>query len=176
MHRITDVRLSGISRRNFRMFHSLCGDTTLHSVAIVTNMWSLVPVNVGSDRERQLSSDPDLFKPAVDAGARMMQHRDTVESAQAILNMLVANVPVPLRIQQEIVAEHKAVTQNAAQAEIDNEEMQKARKQQEQAERVRREAAAAALAEQQAQRTRALEQERQKAAAEAARARQWRWR
>ena len=74
MHRISDVRLSGISRRNFRMFRSLCGDATLHSVAIVTNMWSLVPANVSSDRERQLSSDPDLFKPAVDAGARTARH------------------------------------------------------------------------------------------------------
>ncbi|KAJ3556344.1 hypothetical protein NM688_g2081 [Phlebia brevispora] len=39
MQRISDVKMSGISRRNFGMIRSLCGDNTLKNVIIVTNMW-----------------------------------------------------------------------------------------------------------------------------------------
>ena len=169
MHRISDVRLSGISRRNFRMFRALCGDATLRSVVIVTNMWSLVTPDVGAAREHELTTDPVLFKPALDAGARMTRHRDTLESAHAILGMLVANAPVVLRIQQEIVDERKTAAQTGAQAEIDSEEMQKARKQQEEQACLQREAAAAALHAQQEQQAREVEAQRQRAAAEAAR-------
>ncbi|KAJ3490912.1 hypothetical protein NLI96_g1104 [Meripilus lineatus] len=71
MHRISDVRMGGISRRNFRMFRDVCGDTTLNNVVVVTNMWGEVTPDLGRDRETQLATNPSLFKPVLDKGAKM---------------------------------------------------------------------------------------------------------
>ncbi|THH15941.1 hypothetical protein EUX98_g9380, partial [Antrodiella citrinella] len=39
LHRITDVRMGGVAKKNFRLFRKLCGDETLRSVIIATTMW-----------------------------------------------------------------------------------------------------------------------------------------
>ena len=61
MHRISDFRVGGVSRRNLSMFRKLCGDETLRNVALVTNMWSEVTSERGAARERELRTDPLLF-------------------------------------------------------------------------------------------------------------------
>jgi RecA-family ATPase len=39
------------------MFHELCGNSTLHNVAIVTNMWGEVTQEVGEAREYELATE-----------------------------------------------------------------------------------------------------------------------
>ncbi|KAG8684824.1 hypothetical protein FRC08_013466, partial [Ceratobasidium sp. 394] len=46
LHRITDGRMGGISRRTFKIFRELCGQKTLGNVLIVTNMWSDPPSDI----------------------------------------------------------------------------------------------------------------------------------
>jgi hypothetical protein len=74
MHRISDVRMGGISTRNFKMFRQLCGESTLRNVVIVTNMWGEVGREVGEAREAELGSDDRFFKPVLDKGAHMLRH------------------------------------------------------------------------------------------------------
>ena len=74
MHRISDFRVGGISRRNLNMFRKLCGDETLRNVALVTNMWSEVTPERGAAREHELRTDPLLFAPVVAAGATLLRH------------------------------------------------------------------------------------------------------
>ncbi|KAL4245287.1 P-loop containing nucleoside triphosphate hydrolase [Abortiporus biennis] len=95
MHRITDFKMGGISRRNFNMFRKLCGDDTLQNVLIVTTMWGLVDKEMGEARERELMSDERLMKPVIDKGARM--------------------------IQKEIIDEKKDISETAAGVELDRE-------------------------------------------------------
>jgi hypothetical protein len=54
MHRISDIRMGGTNRRNFKMFRELCGESTLRNVLIVTNMWSQVAPDLGEMREKEL--------------------------------------------------------------------------------------------------------------------------
>ncbi|KAI0075385.1 hypothetical protein K474DRAFT_1583596, partial [Panus rudis PR-1116 ss-1] len=121
MHRISDPRMSGISRRNFGMFRKLCGDSSLKNVIVVTNMWGQVTEDVGVARERELATDNLLFKPVLDLGAQMMRHHNTRDSAHAILQQFVHNHPVPLQIQQEVVQEQKTVDNTAAGVELQRE-------------------------------------------------------
>lgn len=121
MHRISDFRMSGISRRNFNMFRKLCGDETLKNVTIVTNMWGEVTPERGAARENQLRTNGKLFKPVLDAGAGMERHDGSVDSAQKIVRRIVNNTPLPLRVQREIVDEKKDITQTAAGVELDGE-------------------------------------------------------
>ncbi|EMD32149.1 hypothetical protein CERSUDRAFT_109041 [Gelatoporia subvermispora B] len=170
MHRISDSRMGGTSKRNFTMFRKLCGDDTLKNVLIVTNMWGEVSAEVGSAREKELATDDILFKPVLEKGARMLRHDNTLASAHRILSCLVNNRPEVLQIQDEVVNKHKDIQQTAAAAELARELEEQKRKQQEEVDRVRREHEAAVAAQQEATR-RALEQERARIAAEEARAR-----
>ncbi|KAJ6507945.1 P-loop containing nucleoside triphosphate hydrolase protein [Mycena vitilis] len=121
MHRISDVRMGGISTRNFKMFRQLCGESTLKNIVIVTNMWGEVGREVGEAREAELASDERFFKPVLDKGARLLRHDNDVVSAQGILHYLIGNQPRALRIQRELVDQGKEISQTAAGEELNRE-------------------------------------------------------
>ncbi|KAJ7364254.1 P-loop containing nucleoside triphosphate hydrolase protein [Mycena albidolilacea] len=121
MHRISDVRMGGISTRNFKMFRQLCGESTLRNVVIVTNMWGEVLHEVGEAREAELAGDGRFFKAVLDKGARMLRHYNNAASATAILHYLIGNQPRALRIQRELVDQGKDILQTAAGGELNRE-------------------------------------------------------
>ena len=150
MHRISDFKMSGISRKNFVMFRRLCGESTFRNVAIVTNMWGEVNEERGIAREQELASSNILFKPVLDKGGTMLRHLNSKESTDAILQHFLGNHPITLQIQDELVHQNKSVTETAAGAELEEEkqrivEEQKQkheedlRKQREEMERLRQE-------------------------------------
>lgn len=119
MHRISDVRIGGTSLLNFRIFQKLCGNEILRNALIVTTMWSDVDPKQGENRERELATADDLFKPVLDNGAQLVRHDGTLESAQAILRMFTTtNEDTTLRIQRELVDEGKEIIDTAAGAEL----------------------------------------------------------
>ncbi len=121
VHRISDVRMSGASTRNFKLFRGLCGDDMLQNVVIVTNMWNQVSFDVGQAREEELKSDHDFFKPVLDGGAQIKRHDNTSTSARDIVSSVAFKNPLPLRIQMELVDEQKVITETAAGAELGRE-------------------------------------------------------
>jgi hypothetical protein len=116
MHRISDIRMGGTNRRNFKMFRELCGESTLRNVLIVTNMWSQVAPDLGEMREKEL--EDNFFKPVLAKGARMLRHGSTRESSHRILRYLIHNQPATLLIQAELVNEHKTIVQTSAGFEL----------------------------------------------------------
>ena len=114
MHRISDNRMSGTATRNLRFFQDLCGQDVLCNGVIVTNMWGSVDPTVGAAREQELKSKDLFFKPALQAGARVLRHDNTVASAHRIVRHLLAATPRPLRLQRELVDEGRRVFQTAA--------------------------------------------------------------
>lgn len=124
--RISDNRFSGIAGRNFRMFRELCGDTSLQNVILLTNMWGQVTQDVGEEREEELATK--FFKPVLDKGARLARHHNTVESAHDVIRSIMKNVPVPLRIQRELVDEGRNIDDTAAGAAINEELNEKIKK------------------------------------------------
>lgn len=103
LHRITDNRIGGVSRRSFNVFRKLCGDGALKNVVIVTNMWNKVRPVEGEARELELMKSDRFFKPALDKGARVFRHDNTTLSAQNIICSVLGNTPMPLAIQYELV-------------------------------------------------------------------------
>ncbi|KAK1223854.1 hypothetical protein PQX77_013250 [Marasmius sp. AFHP31] len=118
LHRITDVRMGGTAARNFRLFRKLCGEESLRNVVIVTNRWEEVDLNRGEARERELMTEEQFFKPALDEGAQMVRHNNTPQVARSILSHLIQNKPIPLRIQVEVVDEHKNFEETEAGVEF----------------------------------------------------------
>ncbi|KAG8738086.1 hypothetical protein FRC10_007297 [Ceratobasidium sp. 414] len=108
LHRITDPRMGGISRRTFQVFRELCGDRSLANVLIVTTMWSDPPNNAQIKREKQLKDESRFFQPAIKAGAQLVRclHKDPA-SARDIVRILLDKNPIVMQVQQEIVDEKK---------------------------------------------------------------------
>ncbi|KAG9092437.1 hypothetical protein FRC06_011921 [Ceratobasidium sp. 370] len=117
LHRITDPRMGGISRRTFQIFRELCGQKSLSNVLVVTTMWSDPPNNSQIKRERQLKEDARYYQPALQAGAQIVRClRKDPASARDIIRMLVDKNPVVMKVQHELVDEKKGFyTTGAAQ-------------------------------------------------------------
>ena len=101
-----------MSVRNFRMFRQLCGDSTLKNVVLVTNMWGKVNQDLGEARERELADK--YFKAALDKGAQLVRHHDTVQSSHDVIRRIMKNDPTAFQIQRELVDERKDINHTAA--------------------------------------------------------------
>ena len=116
--------MTGIVGRNFGSFNKLCGEMvgTLKNVVLVTNMWGIVRREIGEAREKGLPSN--IFKLALDKGAQMVRHHDTVQSAHDIIRMITKNHPV---VRQELMDKRKDIinTTAAINRELDNEQMRR---------------------------------------------------
>ena len=119
IHPISDKRFTGIAGRNFKMFRELCGDSTLRNVVLVTNMWGEVLREDGEEREGELIAN--YFKTALDKGARMARHYNTVQSAHDVIRRIIKNQPGPLQIQRELVDEGKGILDTSAGEAINGE-------------------------------------------------------
>jgi len=122
MHRITDIRVGGISRRTFNVFRKLCGKDSLSNVLLVTNMWSDPPTSQEIGRETELSTHADFFQPAIEQGATMVRrtHMNS-ESAHDIIRMLLQKDPIAMQVQQELVDEGKTLLDTGAGREVEHE-------------------------------------------------------
>ena len=101
------------------MFRKICGDTATNNVVLVTNMWGKVSLDIGEAREKELSNN--FFKAAIDKGAKMVRHDNTIESARNIIRKIVPYRPISLRIQWELVDKGKGIADTAAGKAINKE-------------------------------------------------------
>jgi hypothetical protein len=118
MHRISDVRMDGISTRNFSVFQKLCGTGNFKNVVIVTNFWGEVDSKTGIAREKELITENSFFKPVLDAGGQIMRHNRTMESALSILRCVLRNSPMVLRIQRQLVEKKMTLVETDAGSEL----------------------------------------------------------
>jgi hypothetical protein len=129
MHRISDFRVGGIAVKNFRMFKQLCGDNALQNLAIITNMWGEVNPEKGYERERELVSNGKFFKSALDKGAGIRRHDNSIESGAEILRWIMSKQPVVLGIQDEMVNQGKDLAETRAAEELQREILEEAERQ-----------------------------------------------
>ena len=94
------------------MFCKLCGEIALKNVVIVTNAREGGSQAFSEARERELFTK--FFKPALDGGARVVQHRNTLESAHNIIRKITGGHPVALQIQRELVDKRKDIVDTTA--------------------------------------------------------------
>lgn len=110
------------------MFRKLCGDETLRNVLLVTTMWGITNSDIAEAREKQLQTDELLFQPVLAKGAQMVRHDNSPERARDIIRQIMRNRPQVLRIQRELVDEHKDISNTGAGEELGRELAELARK------------------------------------------------
>ncbi|KAF8853213.1 hypothetical protein BDZ45DRAFT_598912 [Acephala macrosclerotiorum] len=127
LHRISDIRMSGSSIKNLRMFRKLCGTENMSKVSLVTTMWDKVTLEEGALRERQLDGPGGFWSTMVSSGSLVKRHDGSRESAEALVLDMLDNVPMTIKLQEEI-ASGKALIDTDAGASI-NEEILRMQKQ-----------------------------------------------
>ncbi|KAG0705706.1 P-loop containing nucleoside triphosphate hydrolase protein [Suillus ampliporus] len=145
MHRISDIRVGGTSRRDFTMFQELCGKEAYRNVLMVTNMWGDINEDVLA-REKELREKDIFFKPILDNGAVLLRHMNDPESAHKIIGNLTGVDPVVLRIQSELAAGND-ITETGAFAQLNRELMEQAERNRQELEKLRVELEEAAQAQ-----------------------------
>ncbi|KAI0696933.1 hypothetical protein BC835DRAFT_1271182, partial [Cytidiella melzeri] len=121
LHRISDVRVGGTSRKNFNLFKKIVGDEYLKNVAIVTTMWKDVVERTGAIHEKELKGDSLFYQPVLAKGGRMFRYRDDRKSAQVPINYLAKKAAAPVRMQRELDVERKSVKQTDVGIELQRE-------------------------------------------------------
>jgi len=105
LHRIIDVRMQGTAKRNLFMFQKLCGSECFPHIVLATTMWSLVPPELGEQRERELIETDDFWGYMYDKGSQVLRHvnQNDRSSALAILDAVIRRrKKVTLQIQREM--------------------------------------------------------------------------
>ena len=113
LHRITDMKIGGVSKRTLHVFRKFCGGGSLRNVIVVTNMWDKVAPEEGDAREELLHNDP-RFKPLLDAEATMLRHNNTRQSAHQLIRRICSHPPSALDIQTETVRDGKPLHETSA--------------------------------------------------------------
>lgn len=100
------------------MFKKLCGDDFYPRVKLVTTMWDCVVESEAEEREKELVSKSDFWETMIKGGASTKRHWGTQESAMHILADVIGNrsvdAPKHLKVQSELVDEHKTLDQTSA--------------------------------------------------------------
>ena len=128
MQALTDRRMYGSSLRNLKMFRELCGEDPLQNVVLTTTGWGVFEkageLDKAAANEHQLRTDPDFWQPLLKHGSKMARFEDTRDSALKIIESIVDNNPLVLKIQRELVDEDKDLIETGAGATV-NEEIKK---------------------------------------------------
>jgi hypothetical protein len=114
LQRISDVRMSGSSYKNLKLFRSLCGMRNLSHVILVSTMWDKVTDEEGAGRERDLLSEGKWWGDMKNAGAIVRRYDNTAGGAMTLVNELLQMAPIVLKIQEEIAVQKKALIDTAA--------------------------------------------------------------
>ncbi|KAF8435213.1 P-loop containing nucleoside triphosphate hydrolase protein [Terfezia claveryi] len=114
LHRITDNRMTGTATRNLTMMRKLCGDENMKNVLLVTTRWEMMEYERCVEVETEYLLGPGGFwHGMVSQGAGHARYNGTLDAARQIIDRIVVQSPVFLRIQQEL-SEGKDVRDTAA--------------------------------------------------------------
>ncbi|KAJ6017100.1 P-loop containing nucleoside triphosphate hydrolase protein, partial [Penicillium sp. IBT 35674x] len=143
LHRITDRRMQGSAKKNFRMFKQLCGDEAAKNVILATTMWEEVVPTDGQKREAELIVTPEFWGYMISKGSQAHRHMNTKESAMQLIDVFATakleNRRVALRIQNEMVQEQKDLNETAAGKEVQSEILKERKKWRKEFEETKRE-------------------------------------
>ena len=130
LHRISDNRVSGTSRRNIAMFKELVGVEAYENVAVATTMWWNGEHELNLRKERELQEEH--FKDILSNGGRMFKLTAGIgpeeaaaaakEQAMEVIAHLMAKAregPIVMKIQSEMVDEGLTLDKTAAGKAVD---------------------------------------------------------
>ena len=126
IHAITEPRMRGSAMKNLRMFKEIVGPENMRHCYLVTTKWSKQPVSVSEDREVELKTNKNFWKPLLMGGAQMVRFEDSLQSAWRIIDPLARSSSFLFKLTQEFDVEKKKLDQTTS-GKMANEELEKAK-------------------------------------------------
>ncbi|KAH7381558.1 P-loop containing nucleoside triphosphate hydrolase protein [Pyrenochaeta sp. MPI-SDFR-AT-0127] len=126
VHAITEPRMRGSALKNLRMFREVVGPDNMRHCYLVTTKWSKQPGSVSEDREIELQSNKDFWKPLIDRGAKMVRFSDSKQSALEIIKPLAHCPQFLFKLTVEFNLENKKLDETTS-GKMANEELEKAK-------------------------------------------------
>ena len=112
LHKITDTRIGASGLRYLNIFRQIWGDDALPNVALISTMWSDVDLGTGLRRDSDLRED--IWADMVSKGSYMFQYNGTSGMAETIVGQLLTKDDVVLKIQRELIDQHKCLCNTSA--------------------------------------------------------------
>lgn len=133
LHPISDVRMTGSSLQNIRMFRKLCGDDNLENVILATTKWGITPESDALSRERELCSDDGFWGLLIKNGSLVRRFENTKVSARCLVDEILhmGKERFTPKIQHEVVELGKKLSDTDAGAYISAALIDQAKKHQE---------------------------------------------
>jgi hypothetical protein len=102
LHKITDNRFTGSSKRLQRVFEEVCGHDSFSSVILGTTGWDECKDSVGWLREKQLR-EKDFWGQMLQNGTDCRRLHNSIASATSMAEHLLAKQRTTLLMQQELI-------------------------------------------------------------------------
>ena len=120
LHSISDVRMTGASIQNLRMFRRLVGDDNLENVILTTTRWGVTPYNDAIRREEELRSSEGFWGAMIAGGSKIRRFENTEMSAAALVRevLQIGQETFVPKIQEEVVLQGKNLSATDAGAYI----------------------------------------------------------
>ena len=123
LHSISDVRMTGASITNLRMFRKLVGDENLNNVILATTRWGVTPYEDAVRREEELCNQDAFWKSMIagGSGSKVRRFENTAASAAELVKEVLQmgqETFVP-QIQKEVVLQGKNLSSTGAGEYID---------------------------------------------------------
>lgn len=101
LHSLLEVRMKSGAMKNLLMFKKMVGTENLHKCRLITTKWSLQDSAISEQRETELRTNPNFWKPLLDRGAQMVRFGDSMDSAIDIIRPLLEGPGVVLQLTKE---------------------------------------------------------------------------
>ena len=104
LHRITNTRVAGSTRRALHLFQRICGEDNYKNVILATTFWNSIAhcEETGVDREQQLLSNDGFWGNMKEKGAQTMRLTRDYKTILPALIAMAAKPKVTLGIQHEL--------------------------------------------------------------------------
>lgn len=113
LHRISDPRVGGASRKSVRILEAMVGPQAFGCVLLATTMWDKVSPTEGERRERELVDNPEFFGKICNRGqapgAMVQRHTGTRDSAQRIMKNFILQQQSSGQMQTLLLIQHQLV-------------------------------------------------------------------
>ena len=120
LHRISSNREKGSDLRNLRMFQKLCGENNFANILIGMTWWDKEKPEIVAAREKVLRESDMFWGSMISGGARVARIPFEAQSCISLIESIVSDEKMTLRIQEEMVLENKAAADTGAAAEMTN--------------------------------------------------------
>jgi hypothetical protein len=101
LHRISDIRVGGSSKKNLGLFTKLVGRENMRNVVLLSTMWKTINLEDGLRRMREILTDKH-WGPLIQCGALFETDMDGNSDSWRVVERILQYTPIQTKIQKQM--------------------------------------------------------------------------